>query len=178
MISLIASGVGLVGSLLGGLGARKKAKKANSMLDDRQRSLDDWYRKEMNTDFLDTDVAKSTLSFIGNKNKKAENAMRNSAIKRSTTAEERVAMASALNQNYADSVSRLAGMGTSRKNQLQGTYMNESNKLANMKYQNQINSASTTGELGEMVGNVVNQISMLDGHGVFKKRDKSNNEEA
>lgn len=177
MVSLIAAGAGLIGSLFGGIGAKKKAKKADSMLNDRQRTLDDWYRKEMSSDFLDTDVAKSTLSYIGSKNKKAENAMRNSAIKRSTTAEERVAMASSLNQNYADAVSKVAGMGTSYKNQVQGTYMNESNKLANMKYQNMMNSASTAGMVGGMVGDVANQIIKLDGQGVFKKKDKNNYEE-
>lgn len=170
MISLITTGVGLVGSLFGGLGANKKAKKADNMLNDRQRSLDDWYRKEMSNDFLDTDVAKSTLSYIGSKNKKAENAMKNSAIRRSTTAEERVAMASSLNQNYADAVSKVAGMGTSYKNQVQSNYMNESNRLSDMKYRNMLGSASTSNMVGSVIGNAANQILQLDGQGVFKKR--------
>lgn len=162
MIPLIAgAGVSLISSVVGGVTASSKAKEASELLDSEQKSLDSWYAQEISTDYLDTDAAKSTLSYLNKKNKKSEEAMQNSLVKSGATAEERVATAAALNENYADVVSQMAATDTSRRDKLNSTYLSESKNISNKKYNALASEASAASMLGAVGASIANTAAKL-----------------
>ena len=170
---LIGTGVSLVGSLVGGISASKKAKEAEKMLKKEQAVLDDWYAKQLNTDYLDTDSAKSTLAHIESRNKKNEQALTNSMIKGGATAEERVASASALNKNYADAMSGMAATDTARKSEADSMYMSGKSNLISKEHSQMLGSASAATLVTSLASGIGNTVAKLDGAGMFDKKKKS-----
>ena len=131
MIGLIGSAVGALGSLFSGIGARKQARKAEKQIHERKDALTTEYAQDKNTDYLDTEAARSTLALLRRQNRRAQEAMNNNAVKSGASDEAKVAAAARQNENYANAVSRIAGMGTQYKQRLKENYQTRMDSLAN-----------------------------------------------
>lgn len=151
MIGLISAGVGAIGSLVSGLSARSKAKKAEKQLLERRDALNKEYAQDKNTDYLDTEAARSTLALLRRQNRRQTEAMNNNAVKSGASDEAKVAAAGRLNDSYADAASRIAGMGTQYKQQLKENYQRRRDSIDDQLTQVQMQKAQAT---SDMIGGI------------------------
>jgi len=126
----IGAGVQALGSLVGGLVTRSREKKRQRALDDEQNMLDRWYEQSQNSNYMDSENAKATLSMLHRRNKRTTEQVGNDLIRNGATAESRVATAAALNENYADTVSKLAVADDTRKERDRDCYVEMSQNIA------------------------------------------------
>lgn len=151
MIGLISAGVGAIGSLVSGLSARSKAKKAEKQLLERKDALNKEYAQDKNTDYLDTEAARSTLALLRRQNRRQTEAMNNNAVKSGASDEAKVAAAGRLNDSYADAASRIAGMGTQYKQRLKENYQRRRDSIDDQLTQVQMQKAQAT---SDMIGGI------------------------
>lgn len=158
MISIIAGAANLLGSAIGGISAIKQAKKQEAILDEREDEIEDWYKQEINTDILDTSSSKSVLAQQRKQNDQQMSKMSNNAIRRGLTSEAQVAMASNINENYADAMTKIAASGDERANSLRSTYSSEMSRIADMRSQLSSAKSSAIGAFANNLGSVTNSI--------------------
>ena len=60
----IGAGISALSSIAGGVSANKRRKKADQMLEDRRRRLDEGYQSEMNRPYLDRADSRAMLKRI------------------------------------------------------------------------------------------------------------------
>lgn len=154
MIPLLIGGlVSGVSSLAGGIADAVQQNKKTKQLEKYQNDLDNWYKEEMATDYLDTSQARSTLSLL-QKNKKSElDNLDNNQIKSGYTDEAKVAYAAQLNNNYADQVSKLAGLDTEYKSSVRKSYWDETSSLLDIADKISVKDiGAAVSPLGESIG--------------------------
>lgn len=151
MIGTIAAGASIAGSIFGGVSSFMSARKQQKALDAREDEIESWYKQEMNTDVLDTSSSKSALSQLRKQNDSQMEKMNNSAVKRGMTSEAQVAMASDMNENYADAMTKIAAHGDERKNSLYSSYQAEKDRIDDMRSNI---SAAKGSALSSLVGNI------------------------
>ena len=173
MIGLIGSAVGALGSLFSGIGAWKQARKAEKQIHERKDALTTEYAQDKNTDYLDTEAARSTLALLRRQNRRAQEAMNNNAVKSGASDEAKVAAAARQNENYANAVSRIAGMGTQYKQRLKENYQNRMDSLDNALYNIQMGKAQAT---GDMIGGITNAVGgLISAYGMGKNSSSTPN---
>ena len=145
----IGAGISALSSIAGGVSANKRRKKADQILEDRRRRLDEWYQSEMNQPYLDRADSRAMLKRIRDYNEDELKALNTNAIKSGATDEAKVAAAGKLNKNYSQVVAQIAGLGDQHKD--------ESGKISGM--QNMVSG----------VGDAFGQLAMLYGLGGFGK---------
>ncbi len=155
MIGLIGTAAAAIGSLVSGIKARNQARKAEQQLQERRDALQKEYAQENNTDYLDTETARSTLALLRRQNKRAQEALSNNAVKSGASEEANVAAAARQNENYANAVSRIAGMGTQYKQRLKENYQQRLDSLDNSIHNTQLNKAQAT---SDMIGGITNAV--------------------
>lgn len=164
MIGLIGSAVGALGSLFSGISARNQARKAEKQLEQRKADLQSEYAQEKNTDYLDTETARSTLALLRRQNKRAQESLNNNAVKSGASDEAKVAAAARQNENYANAVSQIAGMGTQYKQRLKENYQQRLDSLDNALYSTQMSKAQAT---SDMIGGITNAVGgMMAAYGL------------
>lgn len=116
--------------------ASKKAREAMQGQTKRYKDLADWYNAEGSKDFMDTDVAKSTLGKLRDQYKNAIETNASNAARGGATEESKVANKTALNEKYNNVLQNLVGYGTQYKTNLKrdyanalGTWANSQNKM-------------------------------------------------
>ena len=129
----IGAGVQALGSLVGGLVTRGRQKRREREIDNEQNMLDKWYRQSQNSSYMESENAKATLSMLHRQNRRTTEQLNNNLIRGGATAESRVATAAALNENYADTVSKLAIADQSRKERDRERYIEMSERLASQR---------------------------------------------
>jgi len=173
----------MIGAILGiaslaasAFGAAKSAK-ANRAIDEqiasRQSELDNWYNKEYNQNYLDTDEAKSTVTLLREQLRdQMKKVDQNNAITGASD-ERRVATAEKLNRGFGDSLTRLAGYGTRHKDAARRQYMYNNMFLDNQELQNLQGKSQNWSNL---MGNAMNTFGgamEADAAGAFSKYDDS-----
>jgi hypothetical protein len=160
--SLIAGGVGQ----LFGLGKSAQAnKKYDQYLSGMNRKLDTWYNKEYNTNYLDTDEAKSVLRLLQNQAKEVSGDLESSAAITGASAEKQVAAKDKLNQNYTNAATRLSGYGTQRKDQIQREYMGRKNNLDQMNLQSLASKDQNWSQFGQNSMGLAQNALMMNAMG-------------
>lgn len=160
-----------IGGTIGAIRASKQAKKATKMVEKQKADNDRWYQQESNTNFLDTAASKATLAQLREEGKRQQQAATNSLSKAGATAEERIAAASGINQNYASAASRLAGLGTQYQQQVRARYDNKNDNYTSQLANIAAGKASTAAQIGDSVTGV---IQGLDTAGLLDFGRKSN----
>ena len=89
----IGAGISALSSIAGGVSANKRRKKADQILEDRRRRLDEWYQSEMNQPYLDRADSRAMLKRIRDYNEDELKALNTNAIKSGATDEAKVAAA-------------------------------------------------------------------------------------
>ncbi|MDE5944561.1 MAG: hypothetical protein K2G93_03125 [Rikenella sp.] len=143
----IGAGVSALGTLFSGLSARKQAQKAEKQLLQRKDALNKEYAHDKNTNYLDTESARSTLALLRRQNQRQQEALNNNAVKSGASDEAKVAAAGRLNDSYADAVSQIAGMGTEYKQRLKENYQNRADSLDDALLNVQMGKAQATNEM-------------------------------
>ena len=146
-----------IGSLIGGIRARKQTKEAEKEIRAEREKNRRWYEQQRNTNYLDTQEARSVLSSLRKQSEKQQEAMNNNLVRSGASDEAKVAAASALNQSYSDNVNRLAGIGTRYQDNIRREFQTRedayNNALSNIRY-GKANAASAWGDIASEVGSL------------------------
>lgn len=169
LVPAIIAGVSAIAGGISSASAAKKAKKAERQLQQRRDDAERRYLHEFNTDFLDTETAKSTLSSLRKGNQKQLDAANNDAVKQGTSEEAKVALAGKLNEGYSDAAARLAGFGTQYKQQLTDSHLRRLDSLDNALYNSQLNKSTAMGGITDAIGGLANAGMSAFGAGAFSK---------
>ncbi|MDE6500204.1 MAG: hypothetical protein K2K83_05825, partial [Rikenella sp.] len=165
----IGAGVSALGTLFSGLSARKQAQKAEKQLQQRKDALNKEYAHDKNTNYLDTESARSTLALLRRQNQRQQEALNNNAVKSGTSDEAKVAAAGRLNENYATAVSQIAGMGTQYKQQLKENYQHRADSLDDALLNVQMGKAQATnemiGQFAQTAGGFLSSLGMEGSNG-------------
>ncbi len=117
-------------------GLSQKAKASRALRESQRginRRFEDiagFYESEGSKDFLDTDVAKSTLGTIREQYKRGLEINASDAARGGATAEVTVANKAALNEKYNEVLSNLVGYGTQYKSNLKRDYSDALSRLS------------------------------------------------
>lgn len=173
MIPLI---VGAASSLIGGAAkaistsqAAKRKREAEQqrldMLDKSQKRLDDYYKQESSTNVLDTSSARSTLAMLRERNRRVSDQMSNNIVRNNGSDESKVALASRLNESYAQAASRIAGNGEERRRQLEQMRYNTQNAIdqskSNILYQTAMGKADALNSFGDIASSALGGLGSI-----------------
>ena len=165
----IGAGISALSSIAGGVSANKRRKKADQILEDRRRRLDEWYQSEMNQPYLDRADSRAMLKRIRDYNEDELKALNTNAIKSGATDEAKVAAAGKLNKKYSQVVAQIAGLGEQHKDQIQQQYQARLDNLDNARYEAESGKISGMQNMVSGVGDAFGQLAMLYGLGGFGK---------
>lgn len=169
MLPLIASAVTSIGgAVAGAITSATQRKKEQKAIRKEKETLEDWYKREMATDYLDSSEARQTLSLLRKKNKNDMERTNNSLVKQGLTDEARVAYASGINQNYGDSVSRISAMDTAYKNNINNKYDSQLREIN--REERRLNNKVDTDQIGNVISSAGNGLMEMYGAGVFNKK--------
>lgn len=103
---------------------------AQEGINQKYQDVSDWYDAEGSKDFMDTEVAQSTLGKIRDQYKKGVETNASDAARGGATAEAKVANKAALNEKYNDVLQNMVGYGTQYKSNLKKDYSNSLSAVA------------------------------------------------
>lgn len=158
-MSLIVAGIGLATSVAGNAIAKskeaKEQRKMDAFLARRTREAEDFYRKESNTNYLDTAEGQGQYQALRRMLRENSTRVDNSVVKSGATAESKVAAKASAGRSAAEGAAGMAAAGTRRKDNLRRDYMTQMAGLdqANMgrmqaRAESWSNMASNASELG------------------------------
>lgn len=102
--------------------AGKERQKYQKQLEGRVDDLNTWFESEYNKDFLNTDIARSSISGLNRQTDRQLDALNNAASFGGMTQEGQIASRGKLNETYADAITKLLGYGTQYKQGLRSQY--------------------------------------------------------
>jgi len=130
---LLSAGVSGIGSLIGGSQSAKANAETDRYVSGMKAKNDAWYNKNYNTNYLDTDEAKSSIRIWLDQMKENNEASASSGAITGSTAEKNVALKGEQNKGFASALTRLAGYGTQRKQNIENQYMNKDSQIDQVK---------------------------------------------
>lgn len=161
-MAFVGAIIGAVGSAVGGVLGSIQAAKQRKALNAQQRQLDQWYRGEMGTNYLDRADSRSMLKRI--RDMYAERARKQDTqnIKGGASDEAKVAQAVAANEGIADAASRISAAGQQHKDSVAGQYRQMSYNIGTQQAEQAGGGAqalantmsSGGGVLGELLGDI------------------------
>lgn len=163
--SLIASGIGQIGGLLG---SSKQNKRYNKYLGDMFRKNENWYNTEMGTPYLDTEEAKSYLRNILDQTKETVKDQESKGAITGQSAEKSVATREAMGKNYNTAATSLAGYGTRRKDSITQNYMNRLSQLDQMKLGQMLKKQGNFDQLGQNSSAILDMMLLGGTTGAFE----------
>lgn len=163
--AIIGGVASLASGVIGSIAANKKRRNAERLLDDQKKDLQAWRDAELGTDYLDRADSRAAMRRVLEYNKEAQKGADTEAIKRGMTDEAKVAQAAKLNENYADVVSQIAGIGAQHKDRVQQQYMGEVRNLDNLKIQNMMDTSGVDSLVQGISGAASSLGSAIDGIG-------------
>lgn len=183
IVAGILAALGLVAGIAGNVSASNQKKKAETQakkdLDARQKRLSNYYSQEMGVNVLDTASVKSTLAMLRDRNKKAVESTNNNTVKNGATHEAKVALASNLNDSYAQAASKIAGYGEDRRRQLEQMRFNDENQISRDKSaidtQSLMDKADSAAAWGNLAGSTLGSAASLFASMPGKTNVKGNN---
>lgn len=151
-----------LGSVAGGVAGSIQAAKQRKELDKQQKELDQWYRGEMGTHYLDRADSRSMLKRIRDYYDERMRKQDTSNIKGGASEETKVAQAVAANKGIADATSRISAVGQQHKDNVDSQYRRLSYNIGMQKAdlagsgaQSLANSLASSGSvLGDIVGDL------------------------
>ena len=150
-----------IGSLIGGIRAKKQAKEAEKEIKSERAKNRRWYEQQRNTNYLDTQEARSVLSSLRTQSEKQQEAMNNNLVRSGASDEAKVAAASELNKSYSENVNRLAGIGTRYQDNIRREYQSRedayNNALSNIRY-GKANAAASWGNIASDIGGQLSDL--------------------
>lgn len=167
--ALIAGLASVAGGVAGSISANNRKNKAESLMDQRKRTLDIWRNAELGSDYLDRADSRAAMRRVMEYNTEAQKASDTNAIKRGMTDEAKVAQAGRLNRNYADVVSQIAGAGARHKDAVQQQYLGATMNLDNIRIGNLMDTSGAESMVNGITGAAGALGSALQGSNVAGK---------
>ncbi len=131
--SLLASAIG---TGVGAFSSAKQSKEYDKYLGGMKQKNQSWYDKEYNTNYLDTDEAKSYIRTMLDQIKEATGRQESKGAITGESAEKSVALKEGMGKNFNTGITQLAGYGTRRKDNIQNMFMNREGQLDQMSLMN------------------------------------------
>lgn len=133
LVTGIGAGVSLGASIYGKHREAKERRRLNRFINQQSENLENWYRKESNTNYLDTAEGQSQYQGLRRMLRENTNRVDNSLVKAGGTAEAGVAARESAGKTVADATRQMAGMGTNRQMTLRNIYQGQKNSYDAMK---------------------------------------------
>lgn len=154
-IGSILGGVSLAGNVFGSIAGNKRRRRAERMIEQQKKELDDWRNNEIHQDYLDRADSQALLRNVSEQNREAMKAMNTDAVRSGATEEAKVAAAGKLNKNYATAASQVAAAGAQHKDRVNQQWRSERHGLDNLKISNMMDTSdidSITNAIGDATG--------------------------
>lgn len=121
--TLIGSGIGVVGSLFGGVSAAKQARKAERRIEAGRAENEAWYNRRYNEDGTQRADAQRVLTTLADSVRRRNRAAAGRAAVMGGTEEAAAATRAQNNEMMADATSRVAASAEGRKDRIEEQYM-------------------------------------------------------
>lgn len=171
MIGEILTGVSVIGSLIGTLGSARANRNITGQINKRQSELQTWYDREYNTNYLDTEEAKSTIQILRDQLKEQMKKVDQSNVIRGASDEARVATAERLNKGLGQNITQLAGYGTRYKDMIRREYQGLKQNLDILQLENLQNKSQQWSNLSNNAMKAGVGFAEAAGKGAFDKWD-------
>lgn len=129
-MDVIGSAIGAAGSIFGGIKASKAMKKAKRNVEAQRQKNQDWYDRRYNEDATQRADAQRILTQTEESIKQRNKAAAGSAAVMGGTDESVAAVKEANNKTLADVTSQIAADAETRKDNIEATYLQNDNALA------------------------------------------------
>lgn len=151
-------------------GSAKSAQARNKMshqLARKRSDLQNQMSSELSKDYLDTDVAKSSLKKLKEMYSDNMTRLEGNGAKQGLTEEAKVTAAGGMNKSYADAVSQIAAQGTAYKDNQRRYFQGKIDSLDGMIYGNESADAGKWSEFGNNVANAGGAAMQAYSSGAF-----------
>lgn len=138
-------------------------KRYEGQLQGRIDDLNTWFEGENNKDFLQTDVAQSSIRGLLGQQDRNINSINNAAVAGGATQEANIAAKGKLNENFADAIGKLMGYGTQYKQGLRDQYDYRLQSLYQPMDQLSQQKIGDWANFNQNVNNAGNSVSMAAG---------------
>jgi hypothetical protein len=171
---MIGTALAIGSMLLGGLNqirAGKAAKEAQDKLNQRKKELDLEYKLDYNLDFLNTPMAKSTISLLSQEYIKNARKVAQGNVISGASDEKAVAMGEKLQEPMVNAISSLAGYGQQRQDMLLAENRRSQNALFGMDYGQSMQKSGNLMNAASNAFGAAGSLAMADAFGGFNKAD-------
>ena len=142
----------LAGTALSLAGSANDNNKLNSMIADKERSINTLFNNEMSTDFSETEMGASHIRSLQDIYQKQVKQADQSLASTGATSEAKIAARDSAADNYTEGLNKLTAYGTSYREGLRRDYQNQLNQIFNLQLQQQQGRQATWGALMQNAG--------------------------
>lgn len=153
--AIVGATSSLASGIAGGIKARKAAKKANAVLDQRTKDNEDWYNRRYNEDYTQSAEAQSALTKARELANEQYRKVAGTAAVVGATDESIAQARRAAGEVISDTTSDIAANATARKDVVESQYLNTKDNLANQRlsiYNQQAANATQAANQGLRAG--------------------------
>ncbi len=149
--SIIGAGLGVAGSIFGGISASKAARKQARMLADEKKKNEAWYNRRYNEDSTQRADAQSALNRMREVMQERSQRSAGTAAVMGTGEEAVAAEKEAQNNALASTTANIAAQGEARKDAVESQYLQRDQDLSNQQQQVQ---AQKTAAISQAIGGI------------------------
>jgi len=149
--SIIGAGLGVAGSVFGGIAASKAARKQARILADEKKKNEAWYNRRYNEDSTQRADAQSALNRMREVMQERSQRSAGTAAVMGTGEEAAAAEKEAQNNALAATTSNIAAQGEARKDAVESQYLQRDQDLSNQQQQVQ---AQKTAAISQAIGGI------------------------
>jgi hypothetical protein len=164
-----------IGSMLTGIiaqqGAANAQRKAEANLAKRRQELDLEYKHDYNLDFLNTPMAKSSISLLSQKYIENARKVAQGSVISGASDEKTVAAAEEMQKPYVGAISNLAGYGQQRQDSIRSSWLSSDQHLADLQYGNDLQKAQNWSNFGNNAAQAGMAFAQVEGMGALKGTD-------
>lgn len=168
--SIISAGVGAIGSIVGGLSARKAAKQANKIIDKQMEENQAWYDRKYNENYLERSDALATLNKTRDLALEHYNRAEAAGVVSGATDESIALQKKAANDMIAETTASIAKDASAYKDAVEQQYMSTKDQLNQSKRDVLNQKASNINNAIQGLTGVASSVVTADALGAFKKR--------
>lgn len=168
--TLVGAGLGVAGSIWGGIQASRAARQANAQLDQKERDNQNWFDRRYHEDATQRADAQRMMQIVqDNIRRRNRNAVGTQAVM-GATSEGIATEQEAGNQALAQTASSITAQGERRKDAIEGQYQEQKNAIADKRIAIEQGRA---GQITKAIGGVLEAGAGIAGAFEPKELDKA-----
>lgn len=170
--ALIGAGLGLAGTIAGGIGKSKARRKQREQLEQQQRENQAWYDRRYNEDATKRADAVRMLTLMNDQIRNRNRAAKGRQAVMGGTEDSVTAERESNNKVAADTTSQIIANADARKNNIEQQYLNNKRQIDGSKMQLQAQAAEDAGNMVSGVAATAGSIAQqFDNYKVGQKSD-------